>query len=218
MKKYKTVIFDLDGTLLNTLEDLTDSVNHVLSSLRYPKRSEKEIRSFVGYGIHRLMEKALPEHMEEKDLEDACLAFKTYYSAHCRVKTRPYEDIPELLYRLKKAGLCLGIVSNKNDDPTKELKEHFFGDLIDTAVGTETGIRHKPEPDMVESAMKELDGMREQTVYVGDSEVDKATADNAGLDCILVSWGFRDRNDLEVLAPTKLVDSPLQIIDFLIEY
>lgn len=217
MRKYDTVIFDLDGTLLDTLADLTDGVNHVLSNEGYPPRSMTEIRGFVGNGIRKLMERALPEHVESDTFEAVFGAFKTYYTAHCRLKTKPYDGIMEMLQALKDRGYRLAIVSNKNDAAVKELSSFFFGGLIEVAVGQKENMPTKPAPDMVEHALSLLGSEKERAVYVGDSGVDKATADHAGMDCALVTWGFWDRDRLSPLSPCLLADHPQQLTSFLLE-
>ena len=204
MGKYNTILFDLDGTLLDTLADLSDAVNHVLISRGCPVRREEEIRSFIGNGIGKLMERALPEALATPDFEEALAAFKTYYMAHCTAKTRPYDGIPDLLGELKAVGFRLAVVSNKNDAAVKILTEHFFPGLIDASIGQREEVPAKPAPDMVEIALSQLGVNREQTVYVGDSEVDSATAANAGLPLILVTWGFGDQPELLRLAQGQL--------------
>lgn len=202
--KYNTILFDLDGTLLDTLADLSDAVNHVLVSRGCPVRREAEIRSFIGNGIRKLMERALPTAWTPPDFEDALAAFRTYYMAHCTVKTRPYDGIPGLLGELKAGGFRLAVVSNKNDAAVKALTEHFFPGLIDASIGQREGVPGKPAPDMVEIALARLGAAREQAVYVGDSEVDSATAANGGLALILVTWGFGDQEALPRLAQGQL--------------
>ena len=204
MGQYNTVIFDLDGTLLDTLTDLTDSVNDVLSAYGYPSRSRAEIRSFIGNGIRKLMQRAAPEQISDSVFAELFTAFQTYYTAHCAVKTRPYDGIPELLRQLKAAGFRLAVVSNKNDAAVKTLTEQFFPGLIDVSIGQREGVPIKPAPDMVEIALTQIGAARGQAIYVGDSEVDSATAANAGLSVILVAWGFGDQEKLSRLAPKGL--------------
>lgn len=192
MRTYDTVIFDLDGTLLNTLEDLTDAVNAALAAGGYPVRTIEEVRRFVGNGIGKLIQRAVPEGTSEEDFERVFASFKEYYAVHCNDKTRPYPGIPELLTRLKEAGYRLAIVSNKADFAVKELRDIYFADTIRVAIGEREGIRRKPAPDTVEQALWELGSDREHSVYVGDSDVDIETAGNAGIPCISVTWGFRE--------------------------
>lgn len=213
MKKYNNIIFDLDGTLLNTIEDLTDGVNHVMKMYGYDTYSIDDIRSFVGNGIMKLMERAVPDGKENVFFDEMYNEFKTFYTSHCIVKTRPYDGIIKLLKRLHGEGYGIAIVSNKNDAAVKELAGHFFGEYIKIAIGQSETTRKKPAPDTVYEAMKQLPYGR--SVYVGDSEVDKMTADNAGTDCVLVSWGFRDKKMLEELLPLAVIDNPLQLVNII---
>lgn len=208
--KYRNIIFDLDGTLLNTIEDLTDGVNHVMEMYGYNTYSISQIKSFVGNGIMKLMETAVPNGKENEKFDEMYNEFKSYYTNHCRIKTRPYDDILNLLGLLKEQDYGLAIVSNKNDGAVKELAEYFFDDYINIAIGQSETTRKKPAPDTVYEAMKELP--KGACLYVGDSEVDKMTADNAGTDCVLVSWGFRDKDMLESLKPLSVIDSPKELI------
>jgi phosphoglycolate phosphatase len=208
--KYRNIIFDLDGTLLNTIEDLTDGVNHVMEMYGYNTYSISQIKSFVGNGIMKLMETAVPNGKENEKFDEMYNEFKSYYTNHCRIKTRPYDDILNLLGLLKEQDYGLAIVSNKNDGAVKELAEYFFDDYINIAIGQSETTRKKPAPDTVYEAMKELP--KGACLYVGDSEVDKMTADNAGTDCVLVSWGFRDKAMLESLKPLSVIDSPKELI------
>lgn len=212
---YQAVIFDLDGTLLYTLEDLKDGVNHVMRNWNYPERTLDEVRRFVGNGIHKLIERAVPEGLEDEKVEQVFEEFKTYYTAHCEIKTRPYDGIMELLAQLKEKGIKLAIVSNKNDAAVKELARDYFADYIEkkVAIGEREGIRKKPAPDSVFEAMRILGVNKKDTVYVGDSDVDRATAKNAGLDCISVTWGFRDEALLKSLEPEYLIAEPEEILD-----
>lgn len=212
---YDTVIFDLDGTLLDTLEDLTDGVNHVLSERGYRTRTIDEIRSFVGHGVASLMRLALPEETDDETYAAALADFRKYYTANCRVKTRPYNGVTELLKELKARGIKTAIVSNKNDEAVKALAEYYFHDLTAGAVGGRAGKPLKPAPDAVLEAMRLLDAKSGSTLYVGDSEVDKETADNAGVECALVAWGFRGYDFLVALKPKKVVRQPGEILDML---
>lgn len=211
---YQAVIFDLDGTLLYTLEDLKDGVNHVMRNWGYPKRTLDEVRRFVGNGIHKLIERAVPEGLDEDTVERVFEEFKEYYTAHCEIKTRPYDGIMELLADLKKKGIKMAIVSNKNDAAVKELARDYFADYIEqeVAIGEREGIRKKPAPDSVFEAMRILGVEKKDAVYVGDSDVDRATAKNAGLDCISVTWGFRDEELLKSLEPEYLIAEPKEIL------
>lgn len=209
--KYATVIFDLDGTLLNTIEDLTDSVNFVCGELGYPTYDIKTIKTFVGNGIRKLLERAIPKGRENKDYEYAYELFCEHYGKNCHNKTRPYDGIMRLLSALKQKGCNLAIVSNKNHDAVQQLNREFFREYISVAVGQSDITQKKPAPDTVFAAMSQCHAVRENTLYIGDSEVDKQTADNAGIDCVLVSWGFRPKENLMQLHPVMLADTPEQI-------
>lgn len=191
-RKYDAVIFDLDGTLLDTLDDLTDSVNAVLMQHQMRQYSRTQIRSFVGNGIRRLMQQAVPEGEANPQFAQIYEEFKAYYGVHCMDKTRPYPGILALLERLSENGYQLAIVSNKADFAVKKLRDFYFADYIKVAIGESEDIQKKPAPDTVYQALKELSTGHERAVYVGDSEVDIQTASNAGMDSIIVTWGFRD--------------------------
>lgn len=188
----KLVIFDLDGTLLNTLEDLCGSVNFALRSEALPERSLDEVRRFVGNGVRKLIERAVPEGTDAALTERVLSAFRSHYMANCEVKTAPYEGIRELLRSLKDQGVLLGVVSNKADGPVKKLISHYFPDTFDSVVGEREGVRKKPAPDSVLETMRALGCRSRDAVYVGDSDVDFHTAENSGCACVLVSWGFRE--------------------------
>lgn len=210
---YDTVIFDLDGTLLNTLEDLKDGINHMLALYNYPERSLEEIRNFVGNGIYRLVEQAVPEGLTKEKIQQFFLEYREYYTNHCKNKTRPYEGILELLEELKKQGYKLAIVSNKSNQAVQELVVEYFPDLMDVAMGEKEGIQKKPAPDMVNEVIRLLHTDHGRTLYVGDSEVDKLTAENAGLAYVLVDWGFRHREELMELKPEKIISKPEELLD-----
>lgn len=215
--KYNTVVFDLDGTLLNTLEDLMNATNHALETYGYPKRTLSEIRNFVGNGVRRLIERALPAEAAEADVDEILGAFREYYTAHCEDCTCAYEGVTDLLKRLKQAGFKLAIVSNKLDSAVKELNQSYFGGYVQAAIGEKEGISRKPAPDMVMNALAELGSSREEAVYVGDSDVDIRTAANAGLPCISVTWGFRDVDFLRKNGAEITADTPQQVYDIVME-
>lgn len=215
MKNYDTVIFDLDGTLLNTLEDLADGVNHVMEENGYPKRTLEEVRHFVGNGIRRLMEQAVPESVTGDEFERVFEEFRSYYTEHCQIKTRAYDGIMQLLDTLKKQGYDMAIVSNKNHAAVCELNEIYFKEYINVAIGQKDGIRKKPAPDTVIQALKELGKEKETAIYVGDSEVDFATAENTGMDCVLVTWGFRTTDELSVFKPRAFIEKPEELLTIL---
>lgn len=191
----KTVLFDLDGTLLDTLQDLADSVNYALKKNGCPPRRISEVRSFVGNGIKNLIHRSLPERHqqdEKKVLDD----FWEHYRIHNCDKTRPYEGICPLLDRLKAQGYGIGIVSNKADVAVQKLRTTFFPQA-DLAAGEREGVKKKPHPQSIELAMAQLSATGDETVYVGDSEVDVETARAAALPCITVTWGFREEAELK---------------------
>ena len=215
MKNYDTVIFDLDGTLLNTLEDLADAVNFVMRANQYPERTIEEVRHFVGNGIRRLMEQAVPEHVTGEEFERVFEEFKKYYTEHCQNKTCAYEGIMPLLGCLYEKGYAMAIVSNKNHAAVCELNDIYFKEYINVAIGQKDGIRKKPAPDTVIQALKELGKDKEKAIYVGDSEVDFATAKNSGMDCALVTWGFRTVEELAEFSPTAFIDKPEELLGVL---
>lgn len=197
MEKIKAVVFDLDGTLLNTLEDLTDSVNAALEAYHCPKKSIEQVRTYVGNGIKKLIERCLEGGETHPDFDNIFETFKVHYKNNCQNKTRPYEGIMELLTALKTKGKKLAIVSNKADFAVKELNEFYFKEFDMVAIGEREKIARKPAPDSVYQALKELGVSKEQAIYIGDSDVDVKTAENAKIPCISVLWGFRDKELLE---------------------
>ena len=215
MKNYDTVIFDLDGTLLNTLEDLADAVNFVMRANRYPERTIEDVRHFVGNGIRRLMEQAVPKHVIGEEFERVFEEFKNYYTEHCQIKTCAYEGIMSLLSCLYEKRYAMAIVSNKNHAAVCELNDIYFKEYINVAIGQKDGIRKKPAPDTVIQALKELGKDKEKAIYVGDSEVDFATAKNSGMDCALVTWGFRTVEELAEFSPTAFIDKPEELLGVL---
>ena len=198
MKKYSVYVFDLDGTLLDTLGDLAASVNYALRTHGMPEHSIDDVRRFVGNGVRLLMERAIPDGEKNPDFEATFATFRQHYMQHSLDTTKPYEGIPETLAELKARGCHLAVVSNKMMAATQELIRHFFPDTISVAIGENeaAGIRKKPAPDTVFAALQQLGMGKENAVYVGDSDVDIQTAANSGLPCISVLWGFRDRDFL----------------------
>lgn len=204
---YDTVIFDLDGTLLDTLGDLADSVNHVLTEYGYPVHTYEEIRSYIGSGAKRLIEMSLPEGTDSETVTSAFESFKEYYTDHSKIKTAPYPGIMEMLQTLKEKGIRMAIVSNKNAEAVAKLQEYYFKGLIDLAAGEGGGIKRKPDPSSILHTMKMLGA--EKTLYVGDSLNDKLASDNAKVDCCLVSWGFG--YDIEKLEPAYIAEDASQL-------
>ena len=202
MMKYKAVLFDMDGTLLDTLTDLTDAVNHILSVHGYPLRTVEEVRTFVGNGARKLMERALPPDVTGDAFEALLEEYRQWYEAHTCVKTAPYPGVPAVLAALHRAGVRCAVVSNKPDGATRELAARFF-----------PGLPAKPAPDMVYHALAELDVKASDAAYVGDSEVDVALARNAKLPLVAVSWGFRGREALEKSGAALVVDDAAQLLE-----
>ena len=216
MKEYSTYIFDLDGTLLDTLNDLYQSVNYAMNECGFPLHTLEDVRCFVGNGVRMLMIRAIPDGDKNPRFEEAFDIFQKHYLQHSLDTTRPYPGIEEMLSQLKKRGKRLAVVSNKLDVATKELISHFFGNLIDVAIGENesAGVRKKPAPDTVDEALRQLGVGKEGAVYVGDSDVDLQTAVNSKLPCISVLWGFRDRDFLNVHGASVYAETPEEILDF----
>jgi phosphoglycolate phosphatase len=210
---YDTYIFDLDGTLLDTLQDLATSVNYALRQHAMPEHSLDDIRRFVGNGVRKLMERAVPEGAQNSQFEAAFSTFRQYYMQHSLDTTRPYDGIPEMLDELKRRGCRMAVVSNKMMAATQELIVHFFPQ-IEVAIGEHEaeGIRKKPAPDTVHEALRQLGVTTKNAVYVGDSDVDIETAYNSGLPCISVLWGFRDQDFLLSHGATTLISRPEELL------
>ena len=214
MKEFDTYIFDLDGTLLSTLNDLAASTNYALRWAGMPERTIEEIRMFVGNGVKLLMERAIPNGQNNPKFEITYNKFREHYMQHSLDTTSPYNGIPELLYELKRRGKKLAIVSNKFYNATQELAKHFFFDTIEVAIGEREFIRKKPAPDTVIEALKQLGVSKEGAVYIGDSDVDIMTAKNSGLPCISVLWGFRDKDFLLQHGGTLFIENPAEILEW----
>lgn len=205
--RYDTVIYDLDGTLLNTLDDLAGAVNHAMGALGFPTHSVEEVRRMVGDGMDVLIRRALPRDAQDSAAQALAL-FKAHYAAHAQDATRPYEGVLSLLDQLGQAGVRQAIVSNKADPFVKELNRRYFGQRIRVAVGERDGVRRKPAPDMLLRVMEDWRAEPGRTLYVGDSAIDVQTARAAGVDCASVTWGFRTRNELLASGAALLVDTP----------
>ena len=214
-KTITTIVFDMDGTVLNTLDDLTVSMNYVLDKFGYPGHTVEEYRLFFGNGVKEALRLALPEDVPSEIIDDMLPIYKEHYDAHCLDKTRPYDGVVEVMNELKQKGYKLAIVSNKIDSAVKELNQRFFADAVGIAIGEKPGVNRKPAPDMVEAALKELGSTKEEAVYVGDSEVDFMTAKNSKLPCISVLWGFRDKEYLIEQGAYCFAENPEDIISIL---
>ena len=212
---YKVYIFDLDGTLLDTLTDLAASTNYALREHGMPEHSVDDVRRFVGNGVRKLMERAVPDGADNPLFDEAFATFRQHYMEHALDTTRPYDGVPEMLATLKSRGCRIAVVSNKMMAATQELCQHFFPDTVEVAIGEHEaeGIRKKPAPDTVYAALSALGVTKDHAVYVGDSDVDIATARHAGLPCISVLWGFRDRDFLLQHGATTLVTIPGELCE-----
>lgn len=214
MKEYSTYIFDLDGTLLDSLNDLAVSTNYALDWAGMPEHTIEDVRLFVGNGVKKLIERAIPGGLNNPKFDTTYSKFKEHYLLHSVDTTKPYPGILETLSELKKRNKKIAVVSNKFYDATQELCRYFFSDYVQVAIGERENIRKKPAPDTVLEALKQLDSEKETAVYIGDSDVDVNTAKNSGLPCISVLWGFRDRNFLLEHGATNFISEPNQLLDY----
>mgnify|MGYP003282857736 FL=1 len=213
--RYQTAIFDMDGTILETLEDMCASVNVTMDHVGYPRRTMDEVRRFVGNGAAKLIERCMPAGAEDPRYPAALEFYRAYYDAHAQIKTGPYPGIPELLNKLSREGVRLAVVSNKPDEAVRALTERYFPGVFPVAIGNRDGWATKPAPDSVYEAMRLLGARRESTVYVGDSDVDVDTARNAGLDSVIVTWGFRDEDFLRAHGAQHLAHNADELYEML---
>ena len=213
MRRFTAYIFDLDGTLLDTLNDLASSCNYALRENSMPERSIDEVRRFVGNGVKKLMERAIPGGLENPKFDATYTLFRQHYLNHNLDTTRPYPGVMDLLSELRRKGKNVAVVSNKFYAATQELCQHFFGhELVPVAIGERENIRKKPAPDTVMEALRQLGVSRDNAVYIGDSDVDVMTAQNSGMPCISVLWGFRDREFLVAHGANTFVETPEEIL------
>lgn len=212
---YKAVLFDMDGTVLDTVGDLRDAINVSLERFGFPPRTEAEVKSFLGKGPAHFVRCAVPQGTDEAVCQQVLAFYEPYYNSHCQISTAPYPGIMALLEALKQRGIKLAVISNKQEPAVKALAQQHFTGLLELAVGTNAQIRRKPDPSAVLAAMAELGVTREETLYVGDMDVDLNTARNAGIDCVGVAWGFMGRQKLEALGAEHIVDRAEELLEFI---
>ncbi len=209
--KYKAVVFDMDGTLLDTLRDLANSTNFALKACGFPEKTVDEVKSFVGNGVKKLITLAVPKGTSKEAEKECLLIFQEHYLIHSQVDTKPYDGIVDLLTELKKRGIKTGVVSNKYHEALVSVCDRFFGSLIDYAVGEKEGMPKKPAPDSVFECLKQLGSTKRDTIYVGDSDVDIKTAKNAELFFVGVSWGFRSEKFLRDNGADTIINLPIEL-------
>ena len=210
-----TIVWDMDGTVLNTLIDLRDSVNYVLKKYNMPEHTIEEYRRFFGSGIRYALKCAVVDGTPSETIDEMLPIFKEHYDVHCLDNTCPYDGILDAMKKLKEKGYKMAIVSNKIDSAVKELNEKFFKEYVDVAIGETPGTKRKPAPDMVEQALNELGSTKEEAIYIGDSEVDLQTARNSNLPCISVLWGFRNKDYLIEQGATTFAETPEELVQLL---
>lgn len=214
--KYKLAVFDLDGTVLDTLEDLKNAANYALGVAGFPERTTDEVRRFVGNGIRKLIERAVPPGTSEADIVRVHECFTEFYRVHCADNTKPYEGIPKLLADLREIGCLTAVVSNKADYGVQALCRDYFPGLFDIALGEREGVRKKPAPDSVNSVLSQLGVRAEEAVYIGDSDVDIMTGVNAQMRVISVDWGFRSRECLKEAGAESIISCPEDILKIIL--
>lgn len=214
--KYKIAVFDMDGTILDTLDDLADSTNYALRTNGLPQRTVDEVRRFVGNGIGKLIERAVPQGTDDAVRQKVFDTFTTYYKDHAAIKTKPYDGIKETVHKLKEAGVITAVVSNKADFAVQSLCRDYFDGLFDMAVGEKEGIRRKPAPDSVLAVLERFGLQKEDGIYIGDSDVDYNTAINSGLAPLMVGWGFREESFLMEIGAPFVIHKPEEMIDIIL--
>ncbi len=215
--RYKAVLFDMDGTVLDTLGDLANAVNHVLGEFGMPLHSRAEIATYLGNGAGWLIAHAVPEGTDEALVREVLRVYQPWYDAHCTILTAPYPGIPEMMARLRDAGVKQAVISNKQDSAVRLLAAEHFPGLLEAAVGESPSVRRKPNPDAVLEALRAMGVERGEAVYVGDTEVDLETARNAGLDCAIVGWGFRTEEALKAAGAERIFRTADELRDWLLE-
>lgn len=214
--KYEAVIFDLDGTLLDTLDDIADGVNYALAAFGYPTRTKDEVRRFVGNGAVKLLERALPETVDAETFARFYAAYDKYYTAHSQIKTAPYFGILGLLRTLREHGIRMAVFSNKQDNAVRPLCASYFGDLLDYATGPTEDVPKKPDPKGLYFISDALRAQPQKVLYVGDSETDVLTARHAGFDCVAVLWGFRDKQVLEQAGAVRFAATAQELQNYIL--
>ena len=211
--RYDAIFFDLDGTVIDSLQDIADAVNHTMRHFGLREWSAEALKPHLGWGVGTLMKRILPEAGDARR-EEILAFYKPYYAVHAGDKSRPFAGIPEMLERLHADGLILAILSNKPDAAVQPLARDYFSGLMDWVAGETEGVRRKPEPDMLQGAADALGVALSRCLYVGDSEVDIDTARNARIDCVCVSWGFRSREQLRAAEAQVIIDEPRELVEF----
>ena len=215
--RYKAVLFDMDGTVLDTLDDLTNAVNHVLAQYRMPPRSRQDVARFLGNGAAHLLRMSVIPGTTEETLQEMLGVYQPWYDSHCAILTAPYPGIVPMMKALRAAGVKQAVISNKQDSAVKRLAGEHFPGLLETAVGESAAVRRKPNPDAVLAALQEMGVSRDEAVYVGDTEVDLRTAENAGLACAAVGWGFRTEEELREVWTGRIFQSAGELCAWLLE-
>ena len=215
--RYKAVLFDMDGTVLDTLADLTNAINHTLGEYHMPPISKREAASYLGNGAAYLLSRAVPPDTPEPLRAEMLRAYQPWYDSHCAILTAPYPGIRALMEALREAGVKQAVISNKQDSAVRQLARQHFPGLLETAVGESAQVRRKPNPDAVLAALREMGIKKEDAVYVGDTEVDLRTAENAGLDCAAVGWGFRTEEQLKEAGADRVFHSAEELKSWLLE-
>ena len=210
---YRVALFDLDGTVLDTLDDLAAAVNFAMESEGFPTHTRERVCAYVGNGIGLLIQRAVPSGTDEETVARTLNTFRTYYAAHCAVYTKPYDGVLDMLRKLRAAGVKTALVSNKADFAVQALAKDYFEGLFDVALGERADIPRKPAPDMVEHVLRALGETADAAVFIGDSDVDVKTAQNAGTNGIFVTWGFRDADCLRQAGATRLASSTSELLD-----
>ena len=215
--RYKAVLFDMDGTVLDTLADLTNAINHTLSDYGMPLLDKRQVAQYLGNGAAYLMSRAVPEGTPDALREEMLRAYQPWYDSHCAILTAPYPGIVPLMQALREAGVKQAVISNKQDTAVKQLAAQHFPGLLETAVGESETVRRKPNPDAVLAALREMGVEKRDAVYVGDTEVDLRTAENAGLACAVVGWGFRTVEQLYEAGAEHIFQSAEELRGWLLE-